>query len=154
MKLNYRRSSLQYRDKIVRDHSNSITFVTLRRSPEAEGATPTSSFTATSTVKRSSLHMSTASRPPKQPKISISKSTLFQSRYSATTNRHQTRAQRTTTPSASSTMVVCLPTSPSITTHLKANSLDLQFGRLTHYAFDAILVSAFLAGVKRSTGLT
>lgn len=51
-------------------------------------------------------------------------------------------------------MVVCLPTSPSITTHLKANSLDLQFGRLTHYAFDAILVSAFLAGVKRSTGLT
>ncbi|OJJ06253.1 hypothetical protein ASPVEDRAFT_55935 [Aspergillus versicolor CBS 583.65] len=27
-------------------------------------------------------------------------------------------------------------------------------GRLTHYAFDAVLVSAFLAGVKRSTGLT
>ncbi|KAH8423090.1 DUF1748 domain-containing protein [Aspergillus melleus] len=29
-----------------------------------------------------------------------------------------------------------------------------MFGRLTHYAFDAVLVSAFLAGVKRSTGLT
>ncbi|MCJ1455291.1 hypothetical protein MMC28_005645 [Mycoblastus sanguinarius] len=29
-----------------------------------------------------------------------------------------------------------------------------QLGRLTHYAFDAILVSAFLAGIKRSTGLT
>ena len=29
-----------------------------------------------------------------------------------------------------------------------------QLGRLTHYAFDALLVSAFLAGVKRSTGLT
>lgn len=29
-----------------------------------------------------------------------------------------------------------------------------QLGRLTHYAFDAILLSAFLAGVKRSTGLT
>ncbi|OQE17651.1 hypothetical protein PENSTE_c020G04126 [Penicillium steckii] len=28
------------------------------------------------------------------------------------------------------------------------------FGRLTHYAFDAVLFSAFLAGVKRSTGLT
>jgi len=26
--------------------------------------------------------------------------------------------------------------------------------RLTHYAFDAVLISAFLAGVKRSTGLT
>ncbi|KAF9893632.1 hypothetical protein FE257_010944 [Aspergillus nanangensis] len=26
------------------------------------------------------------------------------------------------------------------------------FGRLTHYAFDAVLFSAFLAGVKRSTG--
>ena len=29
-----------------------------------------------------------------------------------------------------------------------------QLGRLTHFAFDAVLVSAFLAGVKRSTGLT
>ncbi|KAJ5997123.1 hypothetical protein N7499_006560 [Penicillium canescens] len=29
-----------------------------------------------------------------------------------------------------------------------------MFGRLTHYAFDAVLFSAFLAGVKRSTGLT
>ena len=29
-----------------------------------------------------------------------------------------------------------------------------QLGRLTHYAFDAVLLSAFLAGVKRSTGLT
>jgi hypothetical protein len=27
-------------------------------------------------------------------------------------------------------------------------------GRLTHYAFDAVLLSAFLAGMKRSTGLT
>ncbi|KAG6073683.1 hypothetical protein E4U31_007608 [Claviceps sp. LM219 group G6] len=27
-------------------------------------------------------------------------------------------------------------------------------GRLTHYAFDAVLISAFLAGMKRSTGLT
>ncbi|KAF2402736.1 DUF1748-domain-containing protein [Trichodelitschia bisporula] len=30
----------------------------------------------------------------------------------------------------------------------------MVFGRLTHYAFDAVLISAFLAGVKRSTGLT
>ncbi|KAL2822735.1 DUF1748-domain-containing protein [Aspergillus cavernicola] len=29
-----------------------------------------------------------------------------------------------------------------------------MFGRITHYAFDAVLFSAFLAGVKRSTGLT
>ncbi|KAB8229352.1 hypothetical protein BDV23DRAFT_148425 [Aspergillus alliaceus] len=29
-----------------------------------------------------------------------------------------------------------------------------MLGRLTHYAFDAVLVSAFLAGVRRSTGLT
>ncbi|KAJ5500264.1 hypothetical protein N7453_009315 [Penicillium expansum] len=29
-----------------------------------------------------------------------------------------------------------------------------MIGRLTHYAFDAVLFSAFLAGVKRSTGLT
>jgi hypothetical protein len=32
--------------------------------------------------------------------------------------------------------------------------LTQQLGRLTHYAFDAVLISAFLAGVKRSTGLT
>ncbi|KAK7544407.1 uncharacterized protein J3D65DRAFT_609483 [Phyllosticta citribraziliensis] len=30
----------------------------------------------------------------------------------------------------------------------------MVLGRLTHYAFDAVLFSAFLAGVKRSTGLT
>ncbi|GES61412.1 DUF1748-domain-containing protein [Aspergillus terreus] len=29
-----------------------------------------------------------------------------------------------------------------------------MIGRLGHYAFDAVLISAFLAGVKRSTGLT
>lgn len=29
-----------------------------------------------------------------------------------------------------------------------------ELGRLTHYAFDAVLISAFLAGMKRSTGLT
>ncbi|KZO93238.1 DUF1748-domain-containing protein [Calocera viscosa TUFC12733] len=27
-------------------------------------------------------------------------------------------------------------------------------GKLFHYAFDAVLLSAFLAGVRRSTGLT
>jgi len=27
-------------------------------------------------------------------------------------------------------------------------------GRLIHYGFDAILLSAFLAGIRRSTGLT
>ncbi|KAJ4373888.1 hypothetical protein N0V83_002627 [Neocucurbitaria cava] len=27
-------------------------------------------------------------------------------------------------------------------------------GRVAHYAFDAVLISAFLAGVRRSTGLT
>ncbi|KAL2058229.1 hypothetical protein ABVK25_001847 [Lepraria finkii] len=30
----------------------------------------------------------------------------------------------------------------------------MVLGRLTHYAFDAVLLSAFLAGVRRSTGLT
>ncbi|KAL2798928.1 hypothetical protein BJX66DRAFT_333602 [Aspergillus keveii] len=30
----------------------------------------------------------------------------------------------------------------------------MVFGRITHIAFDAVLISAFLAGVKRSTGLT
>ncbi|APA06807.1 hypothetical protein sscle_02g015770 [Sclerotinia sclerotiorum 1980 UF-70] len=29
-----------------------------------------------------------------------------------------------------------------------------MLGKLTHYAFDAVLFSAFLAGMKRSTGLT
>ncbi|KAI4524881.1 DUF1748-domain-containing protein [Schizophyllum commune] len=29
-----------------------------------------------------------------------------------------------------------------------------MFGKLTHLAFDAILISAFLAGIKRTTGLT
>ncbi|EAU84938.2 hypothetical protein CC1G_00457 [Coprinopsis cinerea okayama7 len=29
-----------------------------------------------------------------------------------------------------------------------------MFGSLMHYAFDAMLISAFLAGVKRTTGLT
>ncbi|KAF2651641.1 DUF1748-domain-containing protein [Lophiostoma macrostomum CBS 122681] len=30
----------------------------------------------------------------------------------------------------------------------------IQLGRVAHYAFDAVLLSAFLAGVRRSTGLT
>ncbi|TKA23263.1 hypothetical protein B0A50_07320 [Salinomyces thailandicus] len=30
----------------------------------------------------------------------------------------------------------------------------MVLGRLAHYTFDAVLLSAFLAGVKRSTGLT
>ncbi|KAL1991573.1 hypothetical protein VTN49DRAFT_4881 [Thermomyces lanuginosus] len=34
------------------------------------------------------------------------------------------------------------------------NTDIMVLGRLTHYAFDAVLVSAFLAGIKRSTGLT
>jgi len=29
-----------------------------------------------------------------------------------------------------------------------------MFGRFIHYGIDAFLISAFLAGVKRSTGLT
>lgn len=32
--------------------------------------------------------------------------------------------------------------------------LPVQLGRLAHFTFDAFLFSAFLAGVKRSTGLT
>ncbi|KAA8905365.1 hypothetical protein FN846DRAFT_907485 [Sphaerosporella brunnea] len=30
----------------------------------------------------------------------------------------------------------------------------MVLGKLAHYGFDAILISAFLAGVKRSTGIT
>ncbi|RDA89902.1 hypothetical protein CP533_1031 [Ophiocordyceps camponoti-saundersi (nom. inval.)] len=66
-------------------------------------------------------------------------------------------------------MVVCVPSLPRI--YLK-QMRDLErlrnarqparihrsslkdVGRLTHYAFDAVLISAFLAGMKRSTGLT
>ncbi|KAK0714394.1 hypothetical protein B0T21DRAFT_387104 [Apiosordaria backusii] len=29
-----------------------------------------------------------------------------------------------------------------------------KLGRLSHYAFDAVLISTILAGMKRSTGLT
>ncbi|KAH8118498.1 hypothetical protein DFH11DRAFT_1567643 [Phellopilus nigrolimitatus] len=29
-----------------------------------------------------------------------------------------------------------------------------MFGKLIHLGFDALLISAFLAGIKRSTGLT
>ncbi|KAK4183305.1 DUF1748-domain-containing protein [Podospora australis] len=29
-----------------------------------------------------------------------------------------------------------------------------KLGRLTHYAFDAVLISTILAGMQRSTGLT
>ncbi|KIM33430.1 hypothetical protein M408DRAFT_326146 [Serendipita vermifera MAFF 305830] len=29
-----------------------------------------------------------------------------------------------------------------------------MFGKLIHYSFDALLISAFLAGIKRNTGLT
>ncbi len=35
-----------------------------------------------------------------------------------------------------------------------ARLIDEQLGRITHYAVDAVLISAFLAGVRRSTGLT
>ena len=30
----------------------------------------------------------------------------------------------------------------------------MVLGRLTHYAFDAVLISTILAGMRRSTGLT
>ncbi|KAK5110299.1 hypothetical protein LTR62_006152 [Meristemomyces frigidus] len=30
----------------------------------------------------------------------------------------------------------------------------MVLGRLAHWTFDAVLISAFLAGVRRSTGLT
>lgn len=39
-------------------------------------------------------------------------------------------------------------------TPVHINSVTMVLGRLTHYAFDAVLISAFLAGMKRSTGLT
>ncbi|EIN10335.1 DUF1748-domain-containing protein [Punctularia strigosozonata HHB-11173 SS5] len=29
-----------------------------------------------------------------------------------------------------------------------------MFGRITHLAFDALLIAAFLAGIRRTTGLT
>ncbi|KAF2140853.1 uncharacterized protein K452DRAFT_229445 [Aplosporella prunicola CBS 121167] len=50
-------------------------------------------------------------------------------------------------------MVVRRSTATLINAALSLTTLA-QFGRLTHYAFDAVLFSAFLAGVKRSTGLT
>ncbi|KAF9699005.1 hypothetical protein EKO04_003241 [Ascochyta lentis] len=37
-------------------------------------------------------------------------------------------------------------------THTQLDNMVL--GKVAHYAFDAVLVSAFLAGVRRSTGLT
>jgi hypothetical protein len=49
-------------------------------------------------------------------------------------------------------MVVHLPL-PTAIPPAPSNPLS-QLGRLTHFAFDAVLFSAFLAGVKRSTGLT
>ncbi|KAE9987632.1 hypothetical protein EG327_003763 [Venturia inaequalis] len=36
----------------------------------------------------------------------------------------------------------------------QTSQVIMVLGRLTHYAVDAVLLSAFLAGVKRSTGLT
>ncbi|KAK1071669.1 hypothetical protein LTR33_010398 [Friedmanniomyces endolithicus] len=52
-------------------------------------------------------------------------------------------------------MVVC---SHPLTSQIPLPSaIDLivsQLGRLAHYTFDAVLFSAFLAGVRRSTGLT
>ncbi|KAH6957998.1 hypothetical protein BKA56DRAFT_680865 [Ilyonectria sp. MPI-CAGE-AT-0026] len=55
-------------------------------------------------------------------------------------------------------MVLAVWPSPSKTPLQFLNLLTLglwsKVGRLTHYAFDAVLISAFLAGMKRSTGLT
>ena len=52
-------------------------------------------------------------------------------------------------------MVVPHPSHPTPNTSQKLTTTrPHQLGRLTHFAFDAVLVSAFLAGVKRSTGLT
>ncbi|EMF17288.1 DUF1748-domain-containing protein [Sphaerulina musiva SO2202] len=44
------------------------------------------------------------------------------------------------------------PQASSVVTLPRDDTMVL--GRLAHYTFDAVLVSAFLAGVKRSTGLT
>ncbi|KAL4891764.1 hypothetical protein BDV59DRAFT_203354 [Aspergillus ambiguus] len=51
--------------------------------------------------------------------------------------------------------MVCLLPIARRSTWIPTNGwLPAQLGRLGHYAFDAVLISAFLAGVKRSTGLT
>jgi hypothetical protein len=49
-------------------------------------------------------------------------------------------------------MVVCVPLAPVCPAELATD--PSQLGKIAHYGFDAILISAFLAGVKRSTGLT
>lgn len=55
-------------------------------------------------------------------------------------------------------MVVGLRLVRQPTTHIHlpphTNTLFRKLGRLAHFTFDAFLFSAFLAGVKRSTGLT
>lgn len=43
---------------------------------------------------------------------------------------------------------------PHTPTSSKLITAPTQLGRLFHITFDAVLISAFLAGVKRSTGLT
>ncbi|KAL2013249.1 hypothetical protein VTN00DRAFT_774 [Thermoascus crustaceus] len=42
----------------------------------------------------------------------------------------------------------------SLSIEFRYKAITMVLGRLTHYAFDAVLISAFLAGIKRSTGLT
>ncbi|KAF9735287.1 duf1748 domain containing protein, partial [Paraphaeosphaeria minitans] len=37
---------------------------------------------------------------------------------------------------------------------LSSHTANMVLGKVAHYAFDAVLISAFLAGVRRSTGLT
>jgi hypothetical protein len=45
------------------------------------------------------------------------------------------------------------PTSPKFQT-LETKERSKMIGKLLHLGFDALLISAFLAGVKRTTGLT
>ncbi|KAI9152012.1 hypothetical protein HJFPF1_09231 [Paramyrothecium foliicola] len=55
-------------------------------------------------------------------------------------------------------MVVSITKCPDLFLTVLLNLLTFglwsKVGRLTHYAFDAVLLSAFIAGMKRSTGLT
>ena len=46
------------------------------------------------------------------------------------------------------------PAPPTPSQHHPLTMHTSQLGRLAHFTFDAVLLSAFLAGVKRSTGLT
>lgn len=97
-------------------------------------------------------HLPVAWPAPRSPPH-VSPPLLPNRSYTASFN-HSTTATRDNTHTRHTLWYSDRQTTPPNTTPLRPIPSTMVLGKVAHYAFDAVLISAFLAGVRRSTGLT